>query len=97
MKGKAIFKKSIFAVFFLFVSLLIGMSQTIAHQESNPPALQMRALIADSNTNAASAPVVAEQQSDSSQLLPHGYCLLWDESLLLLHVISDSVIALSYF
>ncbi len=32
-----------------------------------------------------------------SQFLPHGVCFLWDESLLLLHVVSDSVIALAYY
>ena len=32
-----------------------------------------------------------------SQFLPHGVCLLWDQSLLLLHVISDSIIALAYY
>ena len=32
-----------------------------------------------------------------SQLLPHGVCFLWDESLLLLHVVSDSIIALAYY
>jgi signal transduction histidine kinase len=31
------------------------------------------------------------------QFLPHGVCFLWDESLLLLHVVSDSVIALAYY
>jgi signal transduction histidine kinase len=41
-----------------------------------------------SNTKAASG---------LSQFLPHGVCLLWDESLLLLHVLSDSIIALAYF
>jgi len=32
-----------------------------------------------------------------SKFLPHGVCFLWDETLLLLHVVSDSLIALSYF
>jgi len=32
-----------------------------------------------------------------AQLLPHGVCFLWDESLLLLHVVSDSIIALAYY
>jgi signal transduction histidine kinase len=35
--------------------------------------------------------------SGLAQFLPHGVCFLWDESLLLLHVVSDSLIALSYF
>ncbi|WP_068083615.1 sensor histidine kinase [Novosphingobium rosa] len=30
-------------------------------------------------------------------LAPHGYCLLWDPLLIWLHVISDAIIALSYF
>jgi signal transduction histidine kinase len=39
----------------------------------------------------------AAAPSGLSQLLPHGVCLLWDESLLLLHVVSDSLIALAYY
>jgi signal transduction histidine kinase/CheY-like chemotaxis protein len=34
---------------------------------------------------------------DSSTLSPHGICLLWRPDLIWLHVISDSIIALSYF
>ncbi|HUO33844.1 MAG TPA: hypothetical protein VMU43_02525, partial [Candidatus Acidoferrum sp.] len=29
--------------------------------------------------------------------MPHGYCYLWDPGLVWLHVVSDSLIALSYF
>ena len=29
--------------------------------------------------------------------IPHGFCLAWEPGLLWLHVISDSVIALSYY
>jgi two-component system NtrC family sensor kinase len=29
--------------------------------------------------------------------MPHGYCFLWDRGLLLLHVISDCLIAVAYF
>jgi hypothetical protein len=29
--------------------------------------------------------------------LPHGICILWNKSLLLLHIVSDSIIALSYY
>src|ERR1700722_4421388 len=29
--------------------------------------------------------------------MPHGYCFLWNPSLLWLHVLSDSLIALAYF
>src|SRR5258705_8303853 len=32
-----------------------------------------------------------------SQFLRHGVCFLWDESMLLLQVVSDSVIALAYY
>src|ERR1044071_1276755 len=32
-----------------------------------------------------------------SQFLPHGVCLLWDPALLLLHVVSDALIALAYY
>ena len=30
-------------------------------------------------------------------LAPHGYCLLWDPGLISLHVVSDALIAISYF
>src|SRR6185436_19596089 len=29
--------------------------------------------------------------------IPHGFCLLWEPRLLWLHVISDSIVALSYY
>jgi hypothetical protein len=32
-----------------------------------------------------------------AELMPHGMCFSWDSTLLRLHVISDSLIALSYF
>ena len=34
---------------------------------------------------------------DSSTLSPHGICLLWEPELIWLHVISDAIIAASYF
>jgi signal transduction histidine kinase/ActR/RegA family two-component response regulator len=38
-----------------------------------------------------------ERLLDSSTLSPHGICLLWEPELIWLHVLSDAVIALSYF
>ncbi len=35
--------------------------------------------------------------SFTSSFMPHGYCLFWLKELLLLHVISDSLIALAYY
>ncbi|MGA2422582.1 MAG: PAS domain S-box protein [Terriglobales bacterium] len=37
------------------------------------------------------------QQSLSSDFMPHGFCYLWDPRILWLHVISDGLIALSYY
>ena len=34
---------------------------------------------------------------NSADLAPHGLCLLWRPELIWLHVMSDTVIALSYF
>jgi signal transduction histidine kinase/CheY-like chemotaxis protein len=34
---------------------------------------------------------------DSSTLSPHGICLLWEPELIWLHVVSDAIIAVSYF
>src|SRR5258707_599590 len=38
-----------------------------------------------------------ERLLDSSTLSPHGICLLWEPELIWLHVLSDAVIAVSYF
>src|SRR5258708_35293906 len=38
-----------------------------------------------------------ERLVDSSTLSPHGICLLWEPELIWLHVLSDAVIATSYF
>jgi signal transduction histidine kinase len=38
-----------------------------------------------------------ERLLDSSTLSPHGICLLWEPELIRLHVLSDAVIATSYF
>jgi signal transduction histidine kinase/ActR/RegA family two-component response regulator len=34
---------------------------------------------------------------DTTMFSPHGICLLWEPELLLVHIVSDAVIALSYF
>ena len=34
---------------------------------------------------------------DTTMFSPHGICLLWEPELLIIHVVSDAVIALSYF
>src|ERR1700761_213434 len=38
-----------------------------------------------------------ERLLDSSALSPHGICLLWEPELVWLHVVSDAIIAASYF
>ncbi len=38
-----------------------------------------------------------ERLFDSSMFAPHGICLLWEPQLIWLHVVSDFVIAISYF
>ena len=38
-----------------------------------------------------------ERLLDSSMFSPHGICLLWQPELIWLHVVSDAVIAASYF
>ena len=40
---------------------------------------------------------VLERLLDSSMFSPHGICLLWEPELIWLHVVSDAVIAASYF
>jgi hypothetical protein len=42
-------------------------------------------------------PPAEQTQNRFTTLLPHGVCILWDKSLLVLHVLSDSLIAFSYF
>ncbi|WP_348521911.1 hypothetical protein [Bradyrhizobium sp. BR13661] len=34
---------------------------------------------------------------DTTMFSPHGFCLLWDPEVLIVHVVSDAIIALSYF
>ncbi|MBN8902930.1 MAG: PAS domain-containing sensor histidine kinase, partial [Rhodospirillales bacterium] len=34
---------------------------------------------------------------EDSALTPHGFCLAWDPLMIALHVVSDGVIALSYY
>jgi len=34
---------------------------------------------------------------DTTMFSPHGFCLLWEPELLIVHVVSDTIIALSYF
>src|ERR1700743_312562 len=38
-----------------------------------------------------------ERLLDSSMFSPHGICLLWEPELIWLHVVSDAIIAASYF
>jgi hypothetical protein len=59
----------------------------VGHQSASAAAL------ADARTAEASSAIDAAAQA----FLPHGICILWDKSLLLLHIVSDSLIALSYY
>jgi signal transduction histidine kinase len=67
-----------------------------AHGNTPDSVAQSARKSADASQRAADKPD-AQAASGLSQFLPHGVCLLWDESLLLLHVLSDSLIALAYF
>jgi len=40
---------------------------------------------------------VAGRMPDSSDFMPHGFCYLWNPFILWLHVVSDSLITLSYY
>ena len=40
---------------------------------------------------------LGEWLAKSSELAPHGYCLLWEPGLIWLYAISDAAIALAYF
>jgi signal transduction histidine kinase len=66
-----------------------------AHDGAEPNVAQTVQSNVDRPQQTASAE--SPTASGLSQFLPHGVCLLWDESLLLLHVISDSLIALAYY
>src|SRR5208283_3637537 len=41
--------------------------------------------------------VLLSYLSPSDSFMPHGYCYLWNPGLVWLHVVSDALIALSYF
>ena len=97
MTRQTAFKKPMLVVLCLFAVFLMQISETYAHQNVGSSPLQTQTSAAGESTKDPSANLAAEKQSDLSQMLPHGVCLLWDGSLLLLHVISDSIIALAYF
>jgi PAS domain S-box-containing protein len=40
---------------------------------------------------------IAAWTAEAANFMPHGYCYMWDPSIVWLHVISDGFIALSYF
>jgi hypothetical protein len=68
----------------------------LAHQNPDSSAQSERSL-SPSERQPITPTDVSEKQLGLAQFLPHGVCFLWDETLLLLHVVSDSLIALSYF
>jgi signal transduction histidine kinase len=80
----------------LFFGLVTARPTLLGHREdvwAHEGALATNAGAVRAGANSAQA----ESAGALSQFLPHGVCLLWDQSLLLLHVISDSIIALAYY
>ena len=43
------------------------------------------------------AAIVLARSADQSDFMPHGFCYLWNPRIVWLHVISDGIIAISYF
>jgi hypothetical protein len=93
------FKQLMMLGVIIFVGMTIELFDSARAHESG-------GLLVAQTTSSASAPGERDLPANAapkqdgkglSQLLPHGVCILWDESLLLLHVISDAVIALAYF
>jgi signal transduction histidine kinase len=69
----------------------------LAHQNPDSTVAQSERSLSPGDRQPITLTDVSEKQSGLAQFLPHGVCFLWDETLLLLHVVSDSLIALSYF
>lgn len=74
------------ALLFLVLSIE-GPRSVYAHQAALQPPAQ----------SGSSAATEKNAAGGLSQFLPHGVCLLWDPVLLLLHVVSDALIALAYY
>jgi signal transduction histidine kinase len=85
----------------LITVLLLGLiaplfDAPLAHQNPDSSAQSKRSL-SPSERQPITPTDASEKQLGLAPFLPHGVCFLWDETLLLLHVVSDSLIALSYF
>lgn len=83
-----------------WLSLVIGLAALLVLALSIEPLRNLYAhQVAQQAPTHAESPGLAEQDAAGglSQFLPHGVCLLWDPPLLLLHVVSDALIALAYY
>jgi hypothetical protein len=106
MLGSFLQKAAPFTRAFLIAALLVlgTMASSAAHpiQASGAELLELSEPrpAAASEISPYASPVVPppdQTQNRFSTLLPHGVCILWDKPLLVLHVLSDSLIAFSYF
>ena len=95
--------KTVLTILMLASLLFIDGVISIDRRESLRAHDRTSRLVAPATLQVVNASQLAADKPDTkaasglSQFLPHGVCLLWDESLLLLHVLSDSLIALAYF
>jgi len=97
MNGKLIAATVIVLCAFVVTALPFDPLQDLwAHENTQTSPGQTIENSAD-HASGATGSEPAAAPSGMSQLLPHGVCLLWDESLLLLHVVSDLLIALAYY
>jgi len=81
----------------LLLGLIPRFDAVLAHQNPDSTVVQSERSLSPGERQPITSTDASEKQSGLAQFMPHGVCFLWDETLLLLHVVSDSLIALSYF
>src|SRR6266542_6090960 len=97
MNSRKHVKKTVFITGLLLGLMAPLFDAPLAHQNPDSTVAQSERSLSPGDRQPITLTDVSEKQSGLAQFLPHGVCFLWDETLLLLHVVSDSLIALSYF
>jgi PAS domain S-box-containing protein len=91
-------KKLIGCFFYFSAAALLQVSEGYAQQSLETASAPTQVPLGSDEAGNVSSCLASESASSAlAQLLPHGACLLWNRSLLLLHGFSDFLIALSCF
>ena len=90
-------KQTVFITVLLLGLIAPLFDALLAHQKLDSNVAQDERSLSPDDRQPITSIEASEKHSGLAQFLPHGVCFLWDETLLLLHVVSDSLIALAYF